>query len=82
MTAHLNPLQFAAGLTRGAALPSRRVEAWKYSDLARVLRETPPESPAAEPSGEGPFAGLADQQLVFVNGRRQAAPPPPPMGEE
>ncbi len=69
MSLHPNPLQFAAGLTRGAPLPSRRHEAWKYSDLLRVLRELPPGSPAAEPSGQGPFAGLADLALVFVNGR-------------
>lgn len=69
MSAHPNPLQFAAGLTRGAPLPSRRVEAWKYSDLQRVLRETPPASPPAEPSGQGPFAGLAALTLTFVNGR-------------
>ncbi|MBW3560361.1 MAG: hypothetical protein KY449_11465, partial [Proteobacteria bacterium] len=69
MSVHPNPLQFAAGLTRGAPLPSRRHEAWKYSDLLRVLRELPPGSPAAEPSGQGPFAGLAGRELVFVNGR-------------
>jgi len=73
MTARPNPLQFAAGLTRGAPLPSRRVEGWKYSDLARVLRDLPPESPAAQPAGRGPFAGLADRELVFANGRRLPA---------
>jgi Fe-S cluster assembly protein SufD len=69
LSLHPNPLQFAAGLTRGEPLPSRRHESWKYSDLARALRELPPESPAARPSGEGPFAGLAERELVFVNGR-------------
>jgi Fe-S cluster assembly protein SufD len=76
MTTHPNPLQFAAGLTRGAPLPSRRTEAWKYSDLARVLRELPPGSPEAQPSGQGPFAGLADRELVFINGRRLCAVSP------
>lgn len=81
MTAHPNPLQFAAGLTRGEPLPSRRHESWKYSDLARVLRELPPESPAAEPSGQGSFVGLAAPELVFVNGRRSSTPSPLSPGE-
>ena len=69
MTAHPSPLQFAAGLTRGEPLPSRRHENWRYSDLARVLRDRPPESPPVGLGGEGPFAGLADRREAIVNGR-------------
>lgn len=68
VTAHPSPLQFAAGLTRGEPLPSRRHENWRWSDLARVLRERPPESPHAALSGEGPFAGLAGRGATVVNG--------------
>ncbi len=71
MTAHPSPLQFAAGFTRGAPLPSRRTEAWKWSDLQRVLRELPPPSPAMQAAaGAGPFASVAERELVIANGRR------------
>ena len=69
MSLHVPPLQFAAGLTRGEPLPSRRHENWRYSDLARVLRDLPPESPPVGLSGEGPFAGLAERREAIVNGR-------------
>jgi len=59
----------AAGWMTGAPLPTRRDEAFRYSDLARALRVQPPPSPPAEaPGWPGPFEGLADRELVFVNG--------------
>ena len=52
-----------------STFPSRRVEAWKYTDLARVLRETPPPSPAVEIVPGGPFAVLGGEEIAFANGR-------------
>jgi Fe-S cluster assembly protein SufD len=70
VTAHPSPLEFAAGLTRGAPFPSRRVEGWRWSDLQRVLKALPPESPPVGLApGQGPFHGLAEDELLFVNGR-------------
>jgi Fe-S cluster assembly protein SufD len=56
------------------SFPSRRVEAWKYTDLRRVLRETPPVSPHAEVAPGGPFAALGGVELAVVNGRCERAP--------
>ena len=52
-------------------LPSRRDEAFRWTDLRGVLRTVPPASPAAEaPSGGGPFAAIqGGQEIVIVNGR-------------
>lgn len=59
----------AAGWSSGAALPTRRDEAFRYSDIARALRVAPPASPPApNPGWPGPFEGLADRKLLFVNG--------------
>ena len=75
MSAHVPALQFAAGLTQGAPFPSRRVEGWRWSDLQRVLRALPPESPPAMIApGQGPFHGLATAELVVANGRGPAEP--------
>ncbi|MBE7219644.1 MAG: Fe-S cluster assembly protein SufD [Caulobacteraceae bacterium] len=54
-----------------ALLPSRRDEAFRWTDLRGVLRTVPPASPEAEPpAGGGPFAAIADaQELLVVNGR-------------
>lgn len=52
-------------------IPSRRTEAWKYSDLRRWLREEPPPSPAL-PEGEpndGPFRALTTNEVLIANGR-------------
>ena len=49
--------------------PSRRVEAWKYSDLARILREVPEVSVAAAASEAGPFAALGGEVVAVVNGQ-------------
>lgn len=56
-------------LTNADSFPSRRVEAWKYSDLKRWLRAAPPPSPAAEAAGPGPFCALGGEAMVFANGR-------------
>jgi len=52
-------------------IPSRRTEAWKYSDLRRWLRDEPPLSPAlpeGEPS-DGPFKALTRNEVLIANGR-------------
>ena len=52
-----------------SSFPSRRAEAWKYSDLRKYLREAPQPSEAVQVSGEGPFAALGGEALAFANGR-------------
>lgn len=52
-----------------SSFPTRRVEAWKYTDLHRALRETPPVSPHAEVVPGGPFAALGGDEWAVVNGR-------------
>jgi Fe-S cluster assembly protein SufD len=58
-------------LKDASSFPSRRVEAWKYSDLRRHLREVPAPSPSATVPmvGGGPFEALGGEAMVFVNGR-------------
>ena len=56
------------------SFPSRRVEAWKYTDLRRFLRETPPTSPADTVAPGGPFAFLGGDELAVVNGRCEGFP--------
>lgn len=58
-------------LKDASSFPSRRIEAWKYSDLRRHLRDAPAPSPsAAVPlAGGGPFEELGGEPMVFVNGR-------------
>lgn len=58
-------------LKDASSFPSRRVEAWKYSDLRKYLREAPAPSPSAAISitGGGPFEALGGEAMVFVNGR-------------
>lgn len=51
-----------------SSFPTRRVEAWKYTDLSRVLRETPPVSPQAGIAPGGPFAVLGGDERAVVNG--------------
>ena len=58
-------------LSDPATIPSRRTEAWKYSDLRRWLRAEPPLSPAL-PNGEpndGPFKALTTNEVLIANGR-------------
>lgn len=52
-----------------SSFPTRRVEAWKYTDVRRYLREAPPPSPEGEVASVGPFAGLAAEETAVVNGR-------------
>lgn len=58
-------------LNDASTYPSRRMEAWKYTDLYRHLREVPPPSPSAviPMAGGGPFETLGGEPMVFVNGR-------------
>jgi len=51
-----------------SSFPTRRVEAWKYTDLKRWLRETPPTSGEASIAPGGPFAALGGEELTVVNG--------------
>ena len=55
-------------LNNAATYPSRRVEAWKYSDLARLLREVPKLSDGTDVKGEGPLAALGGEVLSLANG--------------
>ncbi len=51
-------------------LPGKRDEDWRWTDLRGLLRTLPPLAPdVAAPSAPGPFAGLADVELLVVNGR-------------
>lgn len=58
-------------LKDASSFPSRRVEAWKYSDLRKYLREAPAPSPSAAlpVAGGGAFEALGGEAMVFVNGR-------------
>ena len=58
-------------LKDASSFPSRRVEAWKYSDLRKFLREAPQPSPSASIpiTGGGAFEALGGEAMVFVNGR-------------
>jgi Fe-S cluster assembly protein SufD len=57
-----------------AELPSRRDEDWRWTDLAGLLRKIPPRSPPGDAValGRGPFDGMADEEIVFLNGRALA----------
>jgi Fe-S cluster assembly protein SufD len=52
-------------------LPSRRDEAWRYSDLRAALRVIPAASPpAAAPTGAAPLAAVqGDHEILVLNGR-------------
>ncbi len=56
-----------------AGLPHRRVEAWKYTDLKRLMASAAPvAAPVADLSGVAAMdllAGVERHRLVFVNGR-------------
>ncbi|MGH7018767.1 MAG: Fe-S cluster assembly protein SufD, partial [Brevundimonas sp.] len=60
-------------LKNAETFPSRRTEAWKYSDLKRWLRDAPEQSGPVAVSGEGPFAPLGGEGLAFANGRATGA---------
>jgi Fe-S cluster assembly protein SufD len=55
-----------------AELPSRRDEDWRWTDLRGLIRAIPPASPPGDAAalGPGPFAGLAGEMVVVLNGRR------------
>jgi Fe-S cluster assembly protein SufD len=51
-------------------LPSRRDEAWRWSDLRGLIRVLPSASLASDGSlPAGPFASLAAEEVVLINGR-------------
>ncbi|WP_184719483.1 Fe-S cluster assembly protein SufD [Caulobacter sp.] len=52
------------------ALPSRRDEDWRWTDLRGLLRTLPPAAPAHDGDvPAGPFAELTSTETLFVNGR-------------
>jgi len=57
------------------ALPGRRDEDWRWTDLRGLIRTVPqPSAPlAAEAIEPGPFAGLAARALTVANGRGDPA---------
>ncbi|WP_296169055.1 Fe-S cluster assembly protein SufD [uncultured Brevundimonas sp.] len=59
----------AVDLKNPSTFPSRRVEAWKYTDLRRVLRDAPTPSPTTTVGPPGPFYELGGDAIVFGNGR-------------
>jgi Fe-S cluster assembly protein SufD len=53
-----------------SVLPSRRDEAWRWSDLRGLIRQIPPPSPKAEPwPWAAAISGVVDEVLTVVNGR-------------
>lgn len=56
-------------LKDATTFPSRRVEAWRWSDVRRVLREAPAASPVITVEPDGPFAALGGTEIAFGNGR-------------
>jgi Fe-S cluster assembly protein SufD len=61
----------AAITTRDAdALPGRRDEDWRWTDIRGLIRTVPqPSAPLApDAAGEGPFAGLAGRTVTIANG--------------
>lgn len=63
----------AFDLHDASTYPSRRVEAWKYSDVRRVLKGAPPLSPVVPVAPGGPFAALGGEEMIFANGRAAGA---------
>lgn len=60
-------------LKDASSFPSRRVEAWKYSDLRRYLRDAPQPSATAVVDWPGPFDALGGEAIVLANGRAVGA---------
>lgn len=56
-------------LSKPETFPSRRVEAWKYTDLQKILRVVPEVSGPAGITGFGPFGELGTETIAFSNGR-------------
>ena len=67
-------MSLAAAIRTGdvAELPSRRDEDWRWTDLRGLIRVMPPAAPPGDAAAlaAGPFAALANEELVFLNGRR------------
>lgn len=57
-------------------LPTRKVEAYHYTDLKQLLRDVPPQAKAATAAGAGP-AITGAYRLAIVNGVVQPAPTAP-----
>lgn len=77
----------AFAIFTAAGLPTRRVEAWKYTDLRAAMREAAPL--AAKPNaaeiavalkGHSPLAGQGAVTLSFVNGHHAATEGTLPKG--
>lgn len=68
-------LASAIAARNAEALPGRRDEDWRWTDLRGLIRQVPaPSAPlAAEAIEPGPFAGLAARALTIANGRGDAA---------
>jgi Fe-S cluster assembly protein SufD len=65
---------FRIDLRDASTFPTRRDEAWRWSDFARVV--TGPAAPAPElaaPEPGGPFAAIEASETTFANGRLPAA---------
>ncbi len=61
---------FAIERSDASALPSRRDENWRWSDLRGLIRVVPAASPAFDGAvGQGPFDALASSVSKVVNGR-------------
>lgn len=67
-------MSLASALKTGdvAELPSRRDEDWRWTDLRGLIRVIPPASPPGDAARleAGPFASLAADEIVVLNGRR------------
>jgi Fe-S cluster assembly protein SufD len=48
--------------------PSRRSEAWKWSDLSRMTRDAPSRSAPVAVAQGGPFSALGGEEMMFGNG--------------
>ncbi|KSB89643.1 ABC transporter permease [Caulobacter vibrioides] len=65
-------MSLASALKTGdvTELPSRRDEDWRWTDLRGLVRVLPESAPKFDGQvAAGPFAGLADGEILFVNGR-------------
>ena len=60
---------FRIDLKDAETFPTRRVEAWKWSDLRKFLRAAPEPSAALPVAPGGPFAALGGDEIAFGNGR-------------
>lgn len=67
-------MNIAIDLRDPSSFPTRRVEAWKYTDMRRFLREAPAPSPAGTVAPGGPFAALGGDELAVVNGHCDVFP--------